>query len=171
MEGGQRINMKLKCKINEEIYENVVQGESFAEEFNETLDSGSLIITHVNTIGLKPHNDVFIWNSDYDFQGFYEDKIIMNGVEYTFDEEDMKFKNEAGESVFYKHLLIDTFSEDMINLKNLNLSEEEYIKNGEKGVGSYKPIYEYKIQLMSETKGLEVIPLPNTGITQPLNTQ
>ena len=49
--------------------------------------------------------------------------------------------------VFYKHLLVDSFSETMINLKDLNLSENDYMQNGEKGVGNYEPICEYKIQL------------------------
>ena len=63
---------------------------------------------------------------------------------------------------FYKHFLIDSFSETMINVQDLVLR---------KGVANYKPIYEYTIQLFSETKGLEVVQLPNISITEPLNLE
>ena len=48
---------------------------------------------------------------------------------------------------FYKHLLIDNFTEERLN-PTANL-------------------YKYKISLMSETKKLERIQLPNISITQP----
>ena len=153
--------MKLKCKINEVVYDNIVLGQSFSEEYNETLDSGSIIISHVPMIeDLKPYTDVFIWDSNYDFQGFYNDKILMSGVEYTFDDYDLSFKNENNQKVFFKHLLIDTFNESMINLKNLS---------NNLGIKGQEPLYEYKIQLFSEAKGLEVVSLPNISLTQPLD--
>lgn len=49
---------------------------------------------------------------------------------------------------FYRHLLIDSVSEERINL----------VEN----------LYKYKITLMSETKRLEKIQCPNLSITQPL---
>lgn len=154
--------MKLKCKINEIIYDNVVQGTTFSEEYNETLDSGTIIISHVKYMDIKPYDDVYIWDASYDFEGFYKNKIFMSGVEYTYDEKDFQFKNENGDSIFFKHLLIDTFAEKMLNLKDL---EREI------GVNDYEPIYEYNIQLFSETKGLEVVPLPNIAVTQPLEAK
>lgn len=49
---------------------------------------------------------------------------------------------------FYKHMLVDNYREEKINLKD--------------------DIYNYTIQLFSETKYLERIILPNISITQPL---
>ena len=119
--------MNLKCKINGKEY-NVAQGATFAEEYNETLDSGAIIIPHVKKIrDLMPFDDVFIYDSESEFNGYGP------GVEMP---------------KFYKHLLVDQFSEEIINLD--------------------EGIYTYKIELMSETKKLEVIQLPNISITQPL---
>lgn len=122
--------MNLKCKINGKEY-NVAQGATFAEEYNETLDSGTIIIPHVKKIrDLMPFDDVFIYNSKSEFKGYGP------GVEMP---------------KFYKHLLVDQFSEEIINLD--------------------EGIYTYKIELMSETKKLEVIQLPNISITQPLKKE
>lgn len=63
--------MKLKCKTNNTEYENIVSGATFSEEFNETLDSGSIILSHVPRIkDLKPYDDVFIYNAEEKFNGY-----------------------------------------------------------------------------------------------------
>lgn len=119
--------MNLRCKINGKEYD-IMQGNTFAEEYNETLDSGSIIISGVSQINdIFPYDDVFIYTGE--FKG------------YPFSETNPK-------PSFYKHLLVDQFTEEIINLD--------------------KNIYKYKIELMSETKGLEVVQLPNRSITQPL---
>lgn len=119
--------MNLKCKINGIEYD-IVQGNSFAEEYNETLDSGSIIISHIGQIAdLYPYDDVFIYTGE--FKGY-------------------PFSSSNPKPDFYKHLLVDQFTEEILNLD--------------------KGIYKYKIELMSETKKLEVISLPNRSITQPL---
>lgn len=128
--------MDLRATINGIQYD-ILQGATFAEEYNETLDSGSIIINNVSKIkGLMPYDDVFIYSftdKDYKFIG------------YPFDEANPQPK-------FYKHLLVDQFTEEVLRLGD---SEEE---------GRYK----YKIELMSETKKLETVQLPNISITQPL---
>lgn len=71
--------MKLKCRINEKEYD-IVAGSTFSEEYNETLDSGTIILDHVNKIeDLKPYDDVYIWDSDKNFDGFYNvgDKFYL----------------------------------------------------------------------------------------------
>lgn len=119
--------MNLKCKINGKEY-NIAQGATFAEEYNETLDSGTIIIPHVKKIrNLMPFDDVFIYDSKSEFKGYGP------GIEMP---------------KFYKHLLVDQFTEELINLD--------------------EGIYTYRVELMSETKKLEVIQLPNISITQPL---
>ena len=105
--------MNLKCKINNVEYK-IVDGATFSEEYNETLDSGEIIISQVGKIDIKPFDDVYI----------------------------------TGRNGFYKHLLIDSFIEE-----RLNLTEN---------------LYKYKISLFSETKGLERVQIPNITITQPL---
>ena len=70
MEGERRINMKLKCRIHEQDYD-IVSGATFSDEYNETLDSGSIIIDQITKIkNLKPYDDVYIWNSDQPFIGY-----------------------------------------------------------------------------------------------------
>ena len=160
--------MELKCKINRTVYENVVQGEAFAEEYNETLDSGSLIISHQRMIrDLKPYDDVYIWDSDYEFLGFDKEKLFMkkDNIEYTYifdwDNREFVLETNPSQKIFFKHLLVSNFTEKMINLRDFTQTE--------KGVGNYTPIYEYTIQLFSETKGAEKVQVPNISITEPLN--
>lgn len=128
--------MDLRATINGIQYD-ILQGATFAEEFNETLDSGSIIINNVQKIrDLMPYDDVFIYSftdPEYKFKG------------YPFDSENPRPK-------FYKHLLVDQFTEEVLRLGD---REED---------GRYK----YKIELMSETKKLETIQLPNISVTQPI---
>ena len=119
--------MKLKCRINNKDYD-IVQGATFSDQFSETLDSGSIVIAHVKKIhDLEPYDDVFIWNADESFNGYGSNVQLPT---------------------FYKHLLVDRFSE----------TKDVLTEN----------IYTYKIELFSETKRLEKIILPNINITQPL---
>lgn len=65
--------MKLKCNINGKEYD-IVQGATFSEEYNETLDSGSIILAHIKDRieDLKAYDDVFIYSDDYPFTGYAE---------------------------------------------------------------------------------------------------
>lgn len=115
--------MKLKAilegqKNNTSAYDLVV-GSVFKEELNETLDSGSIIISNVEPsrkLELEPYQYVYIYDT---------------------------------ESNFEKYFLVDNFIENYVNLDT--------------------PYYEYTIALMSETKLLEKIQLPNRTIRNPLN--
>ena len=114
--------MKLKAilegqKNNTSAYDLVV-GSVFKEELNETLDSGSIIISNVEPsrkLELEPYQYVYIYDT---------------------------------ESNFEKYFLVDNFIENYVNLDT--------------------PYYEYTIALMSETKLLEKIQLPNRTIRNPL---
>ena len=56
----RRIKMNLKATINNKNYD-LVNGVTFSEEYNETLDSGSIIIVGVpKDDDLRPFDDVFI---------------------------------------------------------------------------------------------------------------
>lgn len=118
--------MNLICKINGKVYDkNIAQGLTISEEYNETLDSGAIILTHVSQIvDLKPYDDVWIYDgSDY-----------------------VTAKNNGS---FHRHFLVDNYSEKILNLEG--------------------GIYEYTIELFSETKLLEKIICPSTCVTEPLD--
>lgn len=123
--------MKLVCYIGNKKY-RIVQGSTFSDEYNETLDSGTIIIRSDERISqdiIKPFRDVFILD---------EDKITeWNG--YT---KGQKFDG------FFKHFLISDPKEEDLTLRD----------DG----------YRYTIDLFSETKGLEIISIPNSSLTQPL---
>ena len=226
----RKISM-LKCSINGKEYD-LVQGITFSEEYNETLDSGSIILDHIEKTDFKPYDDVFIYdgtfngynakntqvvaiNYENDFENkqtifnaelynavsqaisqnvviaYYTDSGLTNKVventsfyiyggnlyltiglnnyiimldsdKYVFDFSNKPFYQfevqlldieipltPVAKPSFYRHLLIDQFSEERLN--------------------PVQNIYKYKIQLFSETKKLELIQLPNISITQPLD--
>lgn len=131
--------MNLTVRIHDKEYkEEVAQGITFSEEYNETLDSGTVRLTHVRgqIKDLKPYDDVYIYDSDYDFD---------SNIGQWRKGGDLK------DNPFYRHLLVDQFSEEIINLS--------------------EGIFSYTIELFSETKGLEVVQCPNVSVTQPLNVK
>lgn len=72
--------MKLKCRIHEKDYD-IVAGATFADEYNETLDSGSIIIDQISKMKkLKPYDDVFIWDANQEFNGYVNvgDKVALS---------------------------------------------------------------------------------------------
>ena len=51
--------------INNKEYTNyLVEGFTFEEELNETLDSGSIILSQIDKLDIKPFDDVIIHNGD-----------------------------------------------------------------------------------------------------------
>ena len=97
--------MGLKCWINGNNYD-VVQGVTISEEYNETLDSGNLIISNVPQIDLRPYDDVIIYESIDKDGNLYE----LDGWETGIIPENL---------IFYKHLLIDQFTEEILYLATL----------------------------------------------------
>lgn len=141
--------MNLTVRIHDKEYTNeIAQGVTFAEEYNETLDSGSIRICHVEQIdNLRPYDDVYIYESGYVF----DDYIALWRQGGTLHDGDKGIP-------FYRHLLVDDFAEETVNLDaDINPTTT---KSG---------IFSYSIELFSETKGLEVVQLPNISVTQPLN--
>lgn len=58
--------MNLKCRINNTDYDLLVQGNTLADEYNETLDSGTIVIDHTEEIpNLKPYDDVYIYSGEF----------------------------------------------------------------------------------------------------------
>lgn len=148
--------MNLKCMINGKISgiylpnyngdNNLTQGNTIADEYSETLDSGSIILTDVKKIkNLDPYDDVYIWDADFlpNFNGIEMKAPDIHGC--------VEPKTNIFGNKFYKHFLIDRYTEE----RNL-LNQDNYT---------------YKIELFSETKGMENVVLPNIIITQPLNAE
>lgn len=108
--------MKIHARISSQFDENgpktydVLPGATFTDTYNEELDSGSIIITHIKDRmeGLAPYDWVWVFSDDGELS---------------------------------KTMLVDDFSETRPNI--------------------FEPYYEYTINLMSETKLLEKIQLPN----------
>ena len=147
--------MKLKVRINnQEFSGNLVQDCTFTEEYTETLDSATIILTQVKKIkDLKPYDDVYI----YDIENGYNNRFVgFDDKGNLYNEDETLLKDY--QIKFYKHMLVDQFTEERLDLQY----DEETNTCSSK-------LYKYKIQLFSETKGLETIQLPNISITQPLN--
>ena len=123
--------MKLVCYIGNQKF-RLVQGVTFGDEYNETLDSATIIIRNETKIPenvIQPYRDVII----------LDEETIPTWNGYT---KGQKF------SGFFKHLLISNPNEEDLTLIDTD--------------------YKYKLDLFSETKGLEIVDLPNTSLTQPL---
>ena len=133
--------MDLFCTING-IEHKIMQGCTFSEEFNETLDSGVIILPEEHKIkDLLAYDDVYVYT-----------KVDQNGKEISFKGYPFNGKDNPI-PLFYRHLLVDQFTEEVLTLGD---TEEECT-------------YKYKIELMSETKKLETIQLPNISVTQPIS--
>lgn len=147
--------MNLTVRINDIEYKaNCVQGVTFAEEYNETLDSGTIRLTHIPKIKkLRPYDDVYIYSTQY-IADTASDSIWgqhSKGDEVNFNAVvgSLRLQRELVDApIFYRHLLVDQFTENIINLS--------------------EGIFAYTIELFSETKRLEKVQLPNISITQPL---
>ena len=75
--------MNLKCKINNKTYD-VVEGLTFSKEYNETLDSATLILDHVDKINdIKPYDDVFIYEGT--FNGYSNKTTELIGIKTVND--------------------------------------------------------------------------------------
>ncbi len=92
--------MRLKCKINGKEYD-IVQGATFSEEYNETLDSGSIIIDRVPKItDLRPYDDVFVYSvgqGENTFLGYRNSNQTPVSFGYTYLEDDKIIKFNAKE--------------------------------------------------------------------------
>lgn len=136
----------------------LVQGVTISEELNETLDSATVIIPKSPQLDLNPYDDVFIFG---EWCGYYDkiDKIVkpIIGKKFIFKGYPVNSTNyDYGEMpCFYKHFLIDQFTEDMIIM----------------GGVPENTTYKYKLELFSETKGTEKVSAPNVSVTQPLDSK
>ena len=104
----QKINMVLKCKINGIEYEGkLVQGNTFSEEYNETLDSASIFLSQIPKMEINPYDDVYIYNENYEG--------------YTTKNKKLKCKFNLNTIVNTNNLVIYFEEKDITILKNKNL--------------------------------------------------
>lgn len=87
--------MILKCRINNKEYP-IVQGIPISEEFNETLDSASIIVPFTEKIDdLRPYDDVYIYEGEfkgYPLNNGTNEPIIENiPIEFVADNGKGKF--------------------------------------------------------------------------------
>ena len=72
--------MNLKCNIKGKEYD-LVQGVTITEEYNETLDSASIIVDQVEQIeDLQPYDDVYIYEGE--FKGYSNKDTIIKSFFY-----------------------------------------------------------------------------------------
>ena len=130
--------MRLVCHIGDlEGTFDIVQGATFSEDYNETLDSGNIIIVSKNKqLNIKPYDDVVVFDYEANPNGY------------------IGWGSNVAYIGFYRHLLVDNFSEEMIYQGETSDINSVYFK--------------YKISLFSETKKLEKIIVPRISITQPI---
>ena len=116
--------MKLKCKINEKIYD-IVQGCSFTDNYEETLDSGTIILSQIPKIeNLDPYDDVFIWDSEkFDFDGFENYEIIQEN-DYK---NDFQVYDYQGNNKFKIYVNSNTISQIIETISNENSKKETKI--------------------------------------------
>ena len=106
----------------------LVQGFTLTEEYNETLDSGTIIISNSSQLDLNPYDDVFIFG---EWCGYYDkvDNVVkpLIGKKFIFKGYPIRYPNyDTGEMpAFYRHFLIDQFSENILILGD-NESEMRY---------------------------------------------
>lgn len=134
----------------------LVQGFTINEEYNETLDSATIIVSDSPQLDINPYDDVFIFS---EYCGTYDSNLGKIVPNYN---KKFKFKgypinsilyNQYEKPCFYRHFLVYKFVEKIIVLGDIESNTR----------------YEYTIDLFSETKGLETVQAPNISITQPLN--
>lgn len=162
--------MDLWAHINGRDYP-IAYGASFQDVLGYELDSGDIIIPHIwEALDLKPYDDIWIHDFKPNADGTSNlpphnfGEIFSSLGEYEYiDEKGEKHKEIAK---FYRHMLCWTFNREQVSLA------DEDIKYKLDKDGNIKKIYcyNYTIQLISETKGLETIQIPNRNITQPMNT-
>ena len=140
--------MDLWARIKGKEYK-LATGSSFSDELGETLDSGNIRIVHSHeVIDIKPYDDVIIHDVSFDYKKrSYAEGYTGNG--------------------FYRHMLCYSPQREQLSIDENDLS---YIKEHPDGEMYRSWYFNYSISLVSETKGLEKIQLPNRTVTQPMRT-
>lgn len=158
--------MELWAHINGKDYA-IANGVSLSDELGENLDNGQISLPHVQEIlSVKPYDDVII----HDFkpnvspsQGGLPNRPFHEVITTTNERKTDGSANPFYDH-FYRHMLAWTISREQVNLS------DTVSRTDEDGLIYNSLIFNYTISLISETKGLEAVPMPNKSITQPKGT-
>ena len=179
--------MKLRAWINGYTFP-VVQGATFKDNFNEELDSGTIILEkYVSNIpdGNYPAVNDTEGSTQYRFNEYTEiTESVRNDVNFVPKMDVIIYDYEATghregwhrgkasssdtstrytPTYFYKHFVIEHIGEEEVFLGDYGDN-----KTFNPGYKQYEKTYKYTLMLASEIKKAEFIPLPNLKITQPL---
>lgn len=165
--------MDLYARINGKDYP-ISYGAVFNDELSETLDSGQISIPHVfEIIDIKPYDDIIIHDFAPDENGNSTlpnrpyGVVVDTNRYYDAEENDItetQSKTPAFAGHFYRHMLVWNPVRETVSLA------DRKSKADEDGNKYFSYCFNYSISLISETKALENIPLPNRTITQPQGT-
>lgn len=136
----RRTDMDFYAHINGKDYP-IEYGWTLTEELSETLDTAMVNLPHVvGSIEIKPYDDIVIHSYAPNDDG--TSNLPPRPLGKIF---------KAEEGNFYRHMLIYSYTRDKVVLDGVN----------------GKNVWNYRLELVSETKGLETVQLPNKTITQP----
>jgi hypothetical protein len=146
--------MDLYAHINGVDYQLAVD-VPLTDNLGEELDSMTINIPHVPGLDIKPYDDVIIhdYRPNYNKDGtFLYSNLPYRNYSEAFDDRFVmvaKKRLKGNTRHFYRHFLISDWRDEQVN--------------------NVVGMYNYSIDLISETKILEKYPLPNRTITNPLN--
>lgn len=140
--------MNLKCLINGIEYENITQGNTFFDEFNETLDSANIIINHVEKIeNLLPYDDVYIYDNSLEGPNQFYKHLLINNFNY----DRLNAKEFDGNKIYYNYT-IELFSEtkklETIQLPNISITQPAEFGNRKTISGKVKTVWFYLEQFV-----------------------
>lgn len=146
--------MDLYAHINGVDYALAI-GVPLTDNLGEELDSMSINIPHVPGLDLKPYDDLIVhnykptYNEDGTFR--YTNLPNRNYSEALDDRYEMigGRRYKSSERHFYRHFIVDSYQRQQVD--------------------NVRKMYNYSVELISETKLLEKYLLPNRTITNPLN--
>lgn len=156
--------MNLKCKINGKEY-LLSQGVTFSEEYNETLDSATIIISQIPKIeDIQPYDDVYIYDNEFDGYGRqkeeFKDSIYItenNSNKYL----ELKIPNYFVESylnykAFEKKIRFTLYKKDE-NDKDIAVICEAFISNEDDRYYFNIPALSRKNEIVLDTNNFWVL--------------
>ena len=125
--------MELKCRINGKEYK-ITQGVTFSEEYNETLDSGTVIISQIPKIeDIEPYDDVYIYDKEFNGYGRYE-------LEYK---DAIKFEKDQSRLLAIVSEIPNNFIESLFSGDKIVSQKIELMFFQEEEEGSFVNSYSY----------------------------
>lgn len=141
--------------IRGQIFLNCYEGQAMAEYVCTEMTSSRVVFTLSSGTAFQGHTTLTYTTEQGGFltldQTISDNNLYGVETRLIYGEASLREfgVTESKPSGFYRHLLVDQYIEEVTNIE--------------------KRLYKTKIQLFSETKGLECVQLPNISVTNPLN--